>query len=148
MTIRRDHVAGVMLVLLGAAVLTLGWHLPFGTPASPGPGMLPFLVVGLMMALAALLILQAGSSPPLATIEWTDVPHALRVIAVAAAAATLYEPVGFIITMGLMMFVLMFLIERQRLFRSAIVASCVTVGAYLLIAELLKTPLPMGVLGY
>jgi hypothetical protein len=148
MTLRRDHIAGFVLLVFAAAVVALGWHLPFGTPASPGPGMLPFLVVGLMMALATLLILQAGSSPPIATIEWTDLPHALRVMAVAVVAVILYEPLGFIVTMGLMILILMFLVERQRIVTSAIVASCMTVGAYLLIDKVLKTPLPMGVLGY
>ena len=93
MTIRRDHIAGGVLILFGAAVLTFGWHLPFGTAASPGPGMLPFLVIGLMMALALLLLLQAGSSPPIATVEWTDLPHALRVMAVTVVADGL--PVNF-----------------------------------------------------
>jgi putative tricarboxylic transport membrane protein len=110
--------------------------------------MLPFKVVGLMMVLAVLLVVQAGSSPPIAAIEWTDLPHALRVLAAAVVAVALYEPVGFIITMGLMMFVLMFLIERQRLVASLIVACSMTLGAYFLIDKVLKTPLPMGVLGY
>jgi putative tricarboxylic transport membrane protein len=148
MTIRQDHVAGLALLIFGAVVLALGWHLPFGTPASPGPGMLPFLVVGLMMALAFLMLLQAGSSPPIATVQWDDLPHALRVMAIAVVAVALYEPVGFIITMTLMMFILLFPIERQKLLTSALVAVGMTVGAYFLIAELLKTPLPMGLLGY
>jgi hypothetical protein len=137
-----------VLLLFGLVVLVLGWHLPFGTPASPGPGMLPFLVVGLMMALAFLMLLQAGSSPPIATVQWDDLPHALRVMAVAVVAVALYEPVGFVITMAVMMFILLFPIERQKLLTSALVAVGMTVGAYFLIAELLKTPLPMGLLGY
>ena len=45
--------------------------LPFGTLASPGAGMMPKLVLGLLIAFGAILVARAGESPPLATIPWT-----------------------------------------------------------------------------
>ena len=85
MNLRRDHVGGGAFVVAGALVLAVSGDLPFGTLASPGAGMLPKLVVGLMMAFGAILLVRAGDSPPLAEVAWDDFPHAVRVIAVTAA---------------------------------------------------------------
>ncbi len=147
MTLRRDHVAALALVALGIAVFVLGHDLPFGTPASPGPGMLPFLVAGLMLVLAAILFLQAGASPPLASIEWDDIPHALIVVVAASAAAVLYTTLGFPVTFALLLFCLMWGIERMPLLPSLVIAIGITGGTYLLLGALLKTPMPRGILG-
>src|SRR5262245_18444017 len=58
MTLKRDHVAGGVFVVAGVLVLAVSGDLPFGTPSSPGAGMLPTLVVGLMMAFGFILLLQ------------------------------------------------------------------------------------------
>ena len=77
MILRRDHIAGGAFVAAGVFVLAVSHDLPFGTLASPGAGMLPKLVtvaddaVRLDHRAAA-----GGSSPPLAEISWSDLPHA------------------------------------------------------------------------
>ena len=67
MSLRRDHVGGGAFVAVGALVLAVSGDLPFGTLASPGAGMLPKLVVGLMMAFGLVLLVRAGESPRLPT---------------------------------------------------------------------------------
>lgn len=134
--------------MFGLAVLALSHDLPFGTPASPGPGLLPLLCVGVLMTFAAFLLVRGHTSPPLSSIEWDDVPHALRVMVVAAAATALYIPLGFIATMGLMLFGLMFAIERAPLLPSLAISAVMTGGAYGLLAVLLKAPLPAGIFGF
>lgn len=147
MIIRRDHVAGLAIVLFGGLVLALSGDLPFGTPASPGPGMLPVLVVGVMVALAVILLVQAGSSPPLTTIAWDDLPHALVVIAALTAAVGLYTVLGFVPTLALLLFGLMYGVERMPLVTSLAVTAGMVGGAWLLLGTLLKTPLPRGIFG-
>ena len=144
---RRDHVAGAVLLAFGALALALGTELPFGTPASPGPGMLPVLSIGLLMALAVVVLITARSSPPLAAIDWSDLPHALRVLAVACVAVALYEVLGFIPTIFLLLLVLILAIERMPLATSLAISIGMSGGAYLLLSRLLKTPLPQGILG-
>ncbi len=148
MTLRRDHVAGVALFAFGALVLALGTELPFGTPASPGPGMLPVFCVCLMIALAVVLLASARSSPPLATLEWDDLPHAVRVLSAAITAAALYEVLGFLPTVTLLLFVLIHVIERRPLLKALAISIGMGGGAYLLLSTLLKTPLPHGIFGY
>jgi Tripartite tricarboxylate transporter TctB family len=146
--LRRDHVAGGGFVLAAAVVLAISSDLPFGTLASPGAGMLPTLIVGFLMAFGAVLFAHAGESPPLSTIVWTDLPHAVRVAAVAALAIALYTTLGFPITVGALLFVLTFIVERRPLLVSAAFSIGVTALAYALFGLLLKTPLPRGILGF
>ena len=102
-----------------------------------------------MMAFGLILLAQARRSPPLAEVNWTDLPHAVRVAVVAAAAVALYVPLGFALTIPLLLFTLIFLVERRpflpalgvqhRRARSAV---------YALFTLLLRAPLPRGLLGF
>jgi hypothetical protein len=110
--------------------------------------MLPTLVIGLMLAFALVLIAGARRSPPLATIAWSDFPHALRVVLLTALAVSVYTRLGFLITVVSLLFVLLFVVERRPVLIAAAVSAGVTVLAYGLFAKLLRTPLPQGLLGF
>lgn len=148
MTVRRDHVAGGAFIVAGALVLAVSSDLPFGTLASPGAGMLPTLIVGLLIAFGVVLFARAGESPPLHETAWADLPHAVRVAAVAAAAVALYTVVGFVVTMGVLLFALTFFVERRPFLPAAAFSIGVTTLAYTLFGLLLKTPLPRGLIGF
>ena len=85
---------------------------------------------------------RAGESPPLATIDWGDFRHAATVVAVTAAATALYTTIGFVLSVSLLLFVLLYFIERRSLLSTLAVSIGVTVGCYLLFGTLLKSPLP------
>jgi hypothetical protein len=146
--VRRDHVGGGVFVAVGALVLAVSRDLPFGTLASPGAGMMPTLVVGLMMAFGLVLFVRAGDSPPLAEVAWGDGPHALRVVVVAAAAVAAYTALGFAATVPLMLFALVFLVERRPLLPALAFSIGVTACTYALFSVLLRTPLPRGILWF
>jgi hypothetical protein len=142
MIVRRDHVAGGAFIVAGALVLAVSGDLPFGTLASPGAGMLPTLVIGLMMAFGLILVARAAGSPPLADVDWSDFPHAARVVLVAAAAIALYTQVGFLMTAPFLLFILLFFVERRPVLPALIFSIAVTAVAHELFTRLLKTPLP------
>ncbi len=148
MILRRDHIAGGVFVVGGAAVYALSGDLPWGSMAMPGAGMMPKLALGLMIVFGLALIARAGESPPFAEIEWSDLPHAILVTIVTAAAATLYTWLGFIVTMALLMFVLLVPIERRNILHAAAFSIGVTVLAYALFGLALKAPLPRGLIGW
>lgn len=148
MNLRRDHLAGGTFVLAGVAVGVLSYDLPFGTLASPGAGMLPILLIGFLMAFGAVLFVRANESLPLASIDWSDIRHALPVVAVAAVAVTAYTRLGFLITVPLMLFFLTFVVERRPLLPAAAFSIGVSAISYVLFALLLKTPLPRGIVEF
>jgi hypothetical protein len=145
---RRDHVAGGVFVVAGALVAAVSGDLPFGTLASPGAGMLPILLVGLMTVFGLVLLVQAHRSPPLAELHWGDLPHAARVAAAAAAAALLYEPLGFALTAPLLLIALILLVERRPLLPALAFSLAASGTIYVLFVLVVRTPLPRGVLGF
>jgi hypothetical protein len=146
--IRTDHVAGSVFVALGIVVLALSGDLPVGTLSFPGAGMMPKLVAGLMIVFGLLLVGRAGESAPLASLAWGDLPHAARVVAITAVAIALYQPLGFVVTMALLLFTLTFGAERRPVLAAAAFSAGVVALTYLLFAVVLKTPLEPGVLGF
>ena len=142
MILRRDHVAGGVFVAAGLLVFTMSADLPFGTLASPGAGMMPKLVLTLLIGFGAILAIRGRESPPLTTIAWNDFPHAATVVVVSAVATAVYTMIGFVLSMTLLLFVLLFFIERRNVWRAAVVSIGVTIGSYYLFNTLLKSPLP------
>jgi len=140
--IRRDHVAGGAFIVAALLVFALSGDLPFGTLASPGAGMMPKLVLGLLIAFGAILAARAQESPPLATIDWGDFRHAATVVAVTAVATALYTTIGFVLSVSLLLFVLLYFVERRSLLSTLAVSIGTTVGCYFLFGTLLKSPLP------
>src|SRR5262249_50734622 len=141
-------IAGAVFVAAGAVLFALSGDLPLGSMGMPGAGMLPKLTLVLMMVFGLVLVAGAGESPPLAELSWSELPHALRVIAIAAAAIYAYTTLGFIITMALLLFLLTAVVERRPVLPAAAFSLGVTLLAYVLFTNLLKSPLPRGLFGY
>jgi Tripartite tricarboxylate transporter TctB family len=148
MTLQRDHIAGAFFIAVGALVLALSGDLPVGSMSFPGAGMVPKLVAGIIVVFGALLLIGARSGPAIGTIDWNDLPHAARVLAVAIPAVALYATAGFLLTMSVMLFCLLFVIEKKPLLVSAAFSIGVTGLAWVLFGTFLKSPLPTGILGY
>jgi len=147
MTLRADHVAGGAAIAAALVVLAVSGDLPFGTLAFPGAGMMPKLVCALMILFGAMLLLRGGASAPLSEIAWSDLPHALRVLAITAAAVALYTTLGFIVTMTLMLFALI-AFEGRNLIAAAVYSLSISIVTYALFTIVLKSPLEQGILGF
>ena len=123
---RSDHVAGGAFIALGIVVFAIGTDLPFGTLSAPGAGMMPKLMAGLMMLFALVIMLRAGEGPPFAEIDWSDRGHAALLVLITAVAVAVYRPLGFLITMALLVFALLVVVER----RGVLPAAIYSVGAH------------------
>jgi hypothetical protein len=145
--LRTDHIAGAAAIAAALAILSVSGDLPFGTLAFPGAGMMPKLVCGLMILFGVILVARGGAGEPFAVIGWSDLPHAVRVFAVTAAAVALYTTLGFIVTMSLLLFVLIAL-EGRNLFAAAAYSIGVSLFTYGLFTIVLKQPLEQGILGF
>jgi putative tricarboxylic transport membrane protein len=146
--IRADHVAGGAFAALGLLVLALSGDLPIGTLSFPGAGMMPKLLASLLIVFGILLVVRARGSAPVADVAWQDLAHAMRVTEVTSIAIAFYQTLGFVITMGLLLFVLIFGVERRAPVSAAAFSAGVVALTYLLFNIALKTPLEPGLLGY
>jgi putative tricarboxylic transport membrane protein len=148
MTLRTDHIVGGVFVAFSLVVLAFSRDLPTGSLSFPGAGMWPKLIASLIILFGLMLIVRGGESPPLATLSWTDLPHALRVVVITAAAIALYQILGFLITMVLMLFTLIFGTERRHPLAAAAFSIGVVALTWFLFSVLLKTPLEHGMVGF
>jgi len=148
MTLRSDHVAGAAFIILGIVVFAISGDLPFGRLSAPGAGMMPKLMAGLMMAFAAAVIIGGAASRPFAEIDWSDRSHALLVLGITAAAIALYQTLGFLITMALLVFTLLVVVERRKLLPAAAYSVGLTAFAYWLFGIAMKAPLERGLLWF
>jgi hypothetical protein len=129
-------------------VFAVSGDLPFGELSAPGAGMMPKLAAGLMMLFAALVIVGAAGSAEFARIDWRDRGHAALVVIITAAAVAGYRPLGFLITMALLVFALLVVVERRNALAAAAYSIGLTLFAYWLFGKALKSPLERGLLWF
>ena len=131
-----------MLILAGSG------DLPFGSLSAPGAGMMPKVMAVLMILFAAMLMLGARESAPLAEVDWSDRGHAALVLVITGAAVAAYQRVGFLITMTLLVFLLLVVVERRRWLPAALYGVGLTLLAYWLFDKVLRSPLEPGLLSF
>jgi hypothetical protein len=148
MTLRADHISGAVFVAFGVLVIALSRDLPFGDLAMPGAGFMPVLVSVLNIVFGLTLLARASESPPLDSIRWGDAKHATQVLLITGVAIVLYERLGFLITMVLMMVGLLVVIERRNVVRAVIFSVAVTLVTWVSFEYVLRTPLAEGPFGY
>ena len=125
---------------LRALVFALSGDLPFGTLSSPGAGMMPKLVLGLMIVFGAIARRARGREPAVrrrSMGRFAAMPR--RSSPSPPSPSRSITTLGFVITMTLLMFVLLFVIERRPPAGGTLAVS-IGVGrlAYLLFGTLLK----------
>ena len=148
MILRTDHISGAFFIGLGLLVIALSGDLPIGSLSSPGAGFMPNILALFTILFGIVLMLRARESKPFATLAWDDAKHAAMVTALTAAAAAVYEWLGFLTTDVLLIFALLVVIERRRPLPAAAYSIGLVVVTYVLFVYALKTPLEPGPLGF
>ena len=123
-------------------------ELPFGSFAAPSAGMMPKVAAALMILFAALLVANARASAPLASIDWSDRNHAALLVIITGLATAAYRPLGFLITMALLVFALLVIVEERKIWRAALYSIGLTLFAYWLFGKALRSPLERGLLWF
>jgi len=148
MTLRADHVAGTFFVGVGVLVFALSGDLPTGSLSMPGSGFLPKILAGLSILFGIVLVLRATESPPFAAVPWSDAGHATLVIGITGAGIALFEWLGFLITMVLLMAALLVVVERRNPLYAVLYSVGVVALTYVTFVYMLKTPLNTGPFGF
>lgn len=143
---------GTVFAILFAAWAYQAWKLSLTDALGPGPGFFPFFLALSGVVLAVLLVLRADDATqgePGADL----LPRgaALRAVVILFAAlvgvALLLEPLGFRLTVALFCLVLLPALGARNLVVIGVFAAAASFGVYALFSNLLKVPLPVGLLG-
>jgi putative tricarboxylic transport membrane protein len=149
---RHDLVAGLLAAALGAAVVLHVRTFPELPDGQPGPALFPGIVGGLLVLFGLVLVVRAlrdrgrPAGGPDAGVTAQGRLRALAVLGLVVGYLLLAETLGFALTMGVLLFLLMWLLGARPVV--AAVAAAATVGFVLLVfGELLLVPLPAGPFG-
>jgi hypothetical protein len=148
MTLRTDHIAGGFFVAFGLLVIALSGDLPIGGLSMPGAGFLPNILAALTILFGLTLAARASESKPFITLGWSDASHAGLVVLIVAVAVAVFDWLGFLTTMVLLMFGLLTVIERRHILRATIYSLGVVLITYVTFEYVLKTPLVTGPFGF
>jgi putative tricarboxylic transport membrane protein len=149
----NDAVSGLLLMLLGAAVLAAIQGYP-KIPGQPvGPALFPGLIAAGLCIAGVLLIAkgikQRSEQPWLAWDDWVRSPRHVLALVVLLGSIVFYilaaDKLGFLVTAPIILTAL-FLVLRVPPLRSVTIAVIATLLVHLAFYKLLRVPLPWGVL--
>jgi putative tricarboxylic transport membrane protein len=149
----NDAVFGLLLMLLGGAVLFAIQGYP-KIPGQPvGPALFPGLIAAGLCITGVLLVARGirsrAGQPWLAWDDWVRSPRHIAALAVLLASIVFYilasDLLGFLIVAPLILLAL-FLVLRVRPWHAVGIAIVATLVVHFAFYKLLRVPLPWGVL--
>jgi hypothetical protein len=143
----RDRCAGLALTAIAAIVAWETSVLPIGSLARPGPGYLPLALAAIMAGLGLIIAWRGGGSR-MAEVSWPEAGHAIKLLGGCAGAALLLEPLGYRLTMFLLVLFFLGAVERRQPFATVATALGLSLGSFWLFANLLRVALPRGPWGF
>jgi len=143
-----DRISGIALLLLAGFVAVETRVLPLGDHQNPGPGYLPLLLASILAVLSVLMILRPKGSPPWKSVQWKEKSHALAIFVCCLFATFCVEPLGYRLTMLLILGFLFGVLERMKAWWAVGLAFALSWGSFWVFDTLLMVPLPRGGLGF
>jgi putative tricarboxylic transport membrane protein len=149
----NDAVSGLLLLVLGAAVLVAIQGYP-KIPGQPvGPALFPGLIAAGLCIAGVLLVVrgwrQRAQQPWFAWDDWVRSPRHLLALAVLLGSIVFYvlaaDKLGFLPTATLILLAL-FLVLRVPPARAVLIAVIAVLVVHFAFYKLLRVPLPWGVL--
>jgi putative tricarboxylic transport membrane protein len=142
-----DRISGIVLLILAVFVAVETRVLPLGDHSNPGPGYLPLLLASILAVLSVVLIIRTKGSPLWKSVKWDEKFHAGAIIACCFLATFLIEPLGYRITLILILGFLFGVLERMKIWWALILALALSWGTFCVFDRMLMVPLPRGGLG-
>jgi hypothetical protein len=142
-----DRVAGGALVLVGLVALWESRRLPLGTLHRPGPAYMPVVLALLLIAFGLALGILASRSGRFAEVGWHEWRHAVAIFGACAFAAWGLDRIGYRVTVAIVLFFLLFVLERRRLILTVVLTAAIAWGSFFLFDTVLRVPLPRGPFG-
>lgn len=155
---RPDIASGLVLAGLGVFVTQQAARLTYRDEFGPGPGLLPFWLGLLLIALASCLAVfslrrkeKSGEVDRIPSTEFGQ-PHRISRVLLAwlslVVTVAALNVLGFIVSLGLLSFFLVYVVERRPLRNAITVAVAIALSFLLLFRAILPVPLPVSPWGF
>jgi len=147
-----DAFSGAIIAVFGVFVLLQSLQLSFYIEGIPGPGFFPALVAIALIVLGVWLIVTRLRTAR-DTADGFELPsrqqatRSLTLWGTVLAAALLVGPLGFPLAMLLLVGTILFVLEGRRGLGAILTTILIPILSWLLFAELLQVPLPVGPFG-
>ncbi len=148
---RNDFVAVTFWLVIGLSFSIWSATYPIGSLYRPGPGFVPLILGILLIFLSLVLLKKAKKSRSFPKVTFSSSPGGPKKVAYTALililAAFLFETIGYLLTIFLLVALLMRAVEPQSWRATLLTAFSAASAIYLVFDLLLKQPLPRGFLG-
>jgi len=140
------------LIFLAAGIygLLFSVGLPFGQWNQPGPAVFPFAVSALLCVSGLLWLIREKEEERTVRMGLGGFIRKFmtpfKIVGTTAAFILGLEPLGYLLTSTLYLFILFLWVSRYRMTRAVILAIVFGAGSWLFFEKLLATPLPKGFL--
>lgn len=147
---RIEQLSALVWLAAGATVVTETRTLEYTSEFGPGPGFFPFWLGLVVIALGSVLLVKSAFRP--ADGEELALPsrYAARQMFLVMAGffgfVFLAEPVGFLLSIGLLFFFLLVFVERRGWRFSLMVSAASTLAFWAVFDRALQLQLPQGLL--
>jgi putative tricarboxylic transport membrane protein len=150
---RGWHVAAWTLLAICLLFSYESFQLSLSDTLGPGPGFFPFWlgVLGALLAVALLVQLQLNTVDLGATtleFDRAGVRSVIHVVAALSVGSAVLEIAGFRVSMLLMLGYLLYVLGVRSKLAIAVFATVGSFGVFYVFFNLLRVPLPMGILSF
>lgn len=145
-----DRLSSVFFILLSIAICLESLKLPEASLSNPGPLIFPFLLGLSLLILSIVLFVQSVYSPLSNFSELFqkgELFKAIYVLGIFSLSIIIFEPMGFVVSMFVLMVLLLKGIGGKTVVMSIFFALIITLPTYFLFT-LLGVRLPQGVLWF
>lgn len=143
----KKRAGSLIFLAAGMYGLILSLQVPMGKWNEPGAGVFP-LIISILLCMSGAFLFVTGKGrveidwPAIIKQQWTP----FRIVALTAGFILALNPLGYLVTSSLYIFLLLFWISRYRLWFSMGLAVIIGIGSWYIFAKLLAVPLPQGIL--
>src|SRR5438477_8765214 len=108
-----DRLAGATLVLFGLITIWQSRAFPLGTLHRPGPAYMPVVLALLLILFGVALAVLSSRSGRFGDVGWHEWRHAVAIFGACAFAAWGLDRLGYRLTIAVVLFFLLFVLERR-----------------------------------
>jgi len=144
-----DFIAGIVVLLLGIAVVFFSWQLPYNSEYGPGPGFLPLWLGFGIVGCSIVVILNTLKKQKITEAFFKPrTRQGVNVLIVIIITFLLLPLLGFSVGLALFTGVTMRIMGRHHWTLCGLTTVVTAIGIHFIFVHWLSIPLPTGMIGW